>query len=1071
MGEHEDLVRKLAGAVMALPRMLKEISFGAGLNTRGDERAQPEELLDIGVNVEFDDVGDLRCRFPFDNVRTALVGGGTLADARKFAMHGDELVCFTSTSLYSWVPALSAWEYRGEHLAVATDEETVFATPGDQDYADRAELNGHVVYCWQTAADGVRIAVRDKATGAIVQPPTTIRPSSGFVYVQPRLVALDGCVMLFWINFVVLGTTTLMAARITVDPYTYTVAGSPIATVAAGVSSFFYDVCRIPGQDRCYVVLDGSGAGSPNGYTITSVDSTFAGAQTAGTVPRGAASSVGPIAIAVSPDAAFCTVVVTLGQVVYAYVWNVTGAGVPLTAVAAATDVALDATGMALDCSQVTAAYRLTQDGGHYRCYVFWTWNESDTAFSYSGAGPANIVFSCRENWIDATGATGGMEVFVAGLGLGARAFARDAHVYLVGTFAGLSFSASDPSGTFSELQNTYYLYRDDGFLVAKAVWGEGGGFHVRGWLPNVAADAINADAMVFMGSIRRIVPVGKDADLADPTKKYAKNYAERAPRQITFRWDDNRARRCLQFGETMYVLGGLVLQYDGAQLVELGTCSYPWEVDVAAGSSGTVAAAGYSYKATDRWTNGKGETDRSTTGTVANFTLAAPNSIKVSAPNLHITRKADVAIEFWRTAGNPVAGAPFFLVTSQDPGDTSGNNDYVQSNTTPTGTQSYNLLASVTDNLSDAALEVLTANPENNSVLASIEPPPASIGFTDSQRVFLAGIPGYPNTVYYSKYRQPGLVAAFNDGLTFDTPAGGGAITAIDVLDGVLIVWCETATYAFAGAGFDDTGGGSNFSLARIISKDLGCVAQEACALTDDGFFVKTNKGWKVLDRTLTYQDIGAGPHKYDAEPVYAMAVLTDRHQVRILTSGRMLVFDTLVKKWAESSISDGLDMLLWNGTPSYLTATGVRAENSNLNVWTNDYTLTQMDVELGWIKFGGMQSRAIVDFVQLLGELRTGCKIRVRLAKDYEAVSEDVWNYHTDKTWTPYPGTIGSALQLKQGPRWRRCQALKARFTVTHIDGVSPLTGPCVRLTSIAMPFALEPNPYSALAPAQKQ
>ncbi len=1048
-----------------LPRQLKEIQFDVGLMTKGDRRSMPEQLLDIAVNVEFDDIGGLRCRYPFDGVRTALVGGGTLTNARRLAVLGNELVCFTQTALYSWIPALSAWEYRGDHLAVATDEQTVCATPGDQSYADRAELNGHIVYCWQTAADGVRYEVRDKASGAIVQGPTTLRPNPGVVYLQPRLIALQSSVLLFWVNFVVAGTTTLMAAKITVAPFAIS-ASATISSWNTGAANFYYDVCRIPGQDRCYAAISYL-AHAGQFYAINSVDSTFAGAQTAAVL---FSADSEPIAIAVSPDAAYCTVVTSANGRIYADVWNVTAANTPLTNVIFETRLDATAATQIGTVAHVTAAYRLTQDGGQYRCYVFWSGGSNAGGESITAEAGSTVFRSCS-NWINAANATGGDAIFVCALGIAARAFARDSHVYLIGCFAGLSFAGTDPSGTYSELQNTYYLYRDDAFLLAKAVWGEAGTFQPQGWLPNVVADSANANAMMWMGAVRRIVPVGKNT--SNPV--FAQNYAERAPREVAFTFDDNRARRCVQFGQTLYVLGGLLLQYDGAQLVELGTCTYPWYVSASTGPAGAIAAAGYSYKGTDRWMNAKGEVDRSTTATVTNW--ASPGAVKgtLTLPNLYITRKTGAALEVWRTQGNPPNGAPFFLASSQDPSVVTGDNDYLANN------PASNALASFSDNFTDAQLAVLAAFPENNAVLPNIEPPPATIVFTDNQRLYLAGIPGMPNTVYYSKYRQDGRVAAFNDALAFDTPPDGGAITAIGSFEGVLIVWCTTATYAFAGVGNDDTGGGANFQLSRILSKDTGSAGPESIALLDEGFMVNANKGKFLLDRSLTYQYVGAAVAKYDGEAVLATYVLTQRHQVRVLTSGRMLVYDTLVKQWAESSIYDGLDSLIWNGNPAYLTATGVRAEMTSLDgLWAGyagvDYTLTSIEIETGWIKFGQNQSRAIVDFVQLLGELRSACAIRKRLAKDYEATAPDEesgatsWNYHTDLTWQS-SGVIGSALQVRQSPRWKRCEAFKARFTITNVDGVSPLAGPCARLTSIVMPFAIEPGAYGALAASQKQ
>jgi hypothetical protein len=1047
-----------------LPRQLKEIQFGSGLNTKGDRRAQPEQLLDEAINVEFDDVGGLRCRFPFDNVRTALVGGGTLSNARRLAQLDGELLCFTDTALYAWVPIESAWQYRGDHLAVMTDEQTVFAQPGDQFCCDRAELDGQIVYTW---ADGgaIMVAVADAATGAVIQPPTVAVPAS-FIQSQPRLLAFSNYLMLTYLGSFLVSGGGVSALKITLAPFTLVFGAigvtTPLIQVTGSGPGTFYDVCRIPGQDRMYVCLGQSGGTGPSttGYSIASIDNSFSSATLGFAFPItvfnpigiGYLALPGPIAIAVSPDAAFATVVrLTQSSTnVFSEVWNVTAQAVNLTLVTS--NVVVGTYGTGTTVTQITAAYRLTKDSGNYRCYAFWTCDEAD-----------NVSFENRSNWIDATATTGTAAGFVYALGIGARAFAHDSHVYLVGTFAGLSFSATDPSGTHSELQNTYYLYRDDAFLIAKAVWGEGGGFQPKGWLPNVLTDSSDANEVAFMAAIRRIVPVGSNT--TNPITG-VENYAERAPREVKFTFDDDRARRCVQVGASLYVTGGLVLQYDGTQLTEVGFATYPWFLNETQLGTGLIAAAGYSYKATNRWNNAKGEIDRSTTATVSNITVSAPSIVNIALPSLYITRKTNVALEIWRTEGAPAPGAPFFLVTSQDPSTAGTNNGYLVSD--PAAVPAKQL----DDNLADASIAVLAANPENGAVLSPIEPPAASIIFSDSQRVYLAGIPGSPNTVYYSKYRQDGAVAAFNDALSFEVPADGGAIVALSNVIGTLIVWCETATYAFSGVGFDDTGQGSNFALQQTISRDLGCVVAEAIAFYDDGFLVKTNKGWFLLDRSLNYHYVGGGVFRYDGESVLSMIVLTARHQVRVLTANRMLVFDTLVGQWAESSIDDGVDMMLWNGAPAYLTATGVRAELSTWDGYAGtDYTLTAMDIETSWIKFNDLQGRAIVDFVQLLGEFRSTCVIRQRMAKDYEAVSPGVWNYNTDKTWTPFPATAGSSLQVRQGPRFKRCESLKARFTITAPGGTSPLGGPCARLTSIVIPHAIEPNAYGAIAAAQKQ
>jgi hypothetical protein len=1044
---------------MAIQRQTMTIPFSAGLNTKGDKRAQASPLLDIALNCEFDDLGGLRTRFPFGAITSAIVGGGTLADCRKLASLDNERLVFTKDKLYSWIPSASAWQYRGDHLAVMTDEETLFAQPDDQYCCDRAELNGVIVYVWTigTASQTVMyLAARDKTNGAVIYPPNAV----GIVgnAFQPRLIALTDSVLLFY-GAVPLGggAPQVVSVKITLGPFT--ISGDPITGLPHVVASYFgaaafpyFDAALVPGQDRCLVVVADTAAVPANQYSIVSIDESFAGATTLGGVLSGTHHALGaPISIAVSPDALFATVAhVSIGTTnVYADVFNVAAPTVPMTSAGGAT-VGTYGTGTTL--TQLTVCFQPVKTSGTYRCVAFWTCDEAD-----------NVVFEHRSNWIDTTGAVGTEAPFIYALGLGAHAFAHDTHVYVWATFAGLSFDATDPTGTHSELQNTYYLYRDDGFLVAKAVWGEGAGINPKGAMPSCVVDPNNANAFAFVGGIRRIVPVGSNA--TDPIKG-VENYAERAPRDVIATFDDDRARRSVQFGLTLVITGGLVLQYDGVQLAELGFTSYPWILDLTNAGSGSIAAAGYSYKATDRWTNARGETDRSTTATVANITLGSPSNVTVQTPNLYITRKSNVALEIWRTQGAPPAGAPYFLATSQDPSVVTGDNIYLESNPTQIA------LASLTDALVDSALGVGPANPENDGVLESLEPPAASVIYTDNQRVFLAGIPGYPNTVYYSRYRADGSVAAFHDDLTIEVPPDGGAVTAISNVLGTLIVWCETATFTFAGVGFDDTGAGANYALAQVLSEDLGALSQESVAFYEDGYLVKTARGWYVLNRSLSYQYVGEGAYKYDAEACLSLQVLTARHQLRIVTPNRVLMFDHLADAWAEWTVNDGLDAILVGGSYGYLTPTGLREE---LTTWAGyggvDYSLTLVDIETSWIKVNDQQGRGIVDWMQLLGEFRSACAIRMRMARDYSATSPGVWNYTTDKTWTPFPAVVGSSLQVRKGPRYRRCESIKTRITITNPDGASPLGGPCARLTSLAMLYGIEPNTYGALAAAQKQ
>jgi len=181
-------------SIAGLQKVVKQYPLAIGLGQKDDIRAPGTPALDICKDVEFDDTGGIQTRKPYAAMGLTIAnGGGTIpaADVRRIFDNGGELVLFTKTRLYSWVPVLNAWSDRGEHLAAALDEEIVFATNGDQQICDRCELAGMQFYTWQDGTS-VYLGVRDTATKAVVFGPYLIGALS-----RPRLVPVNGRVLLF----------------------------------------------------------------------------------------------------------------------------------------------------------------------------------------------------------------------------------------------------------------------------------------------------------------------------------------------------------------------------------------------------------------------------------------------------------------------------------------------------------------------------------------------------------------------------------------------------------------------------------------------------------------------------------------------------------------------------------------------------------------------------------------------------------------------------------------------------------------------------------------------------------
>src|SRR5205814_2019517 len=98
----------------------------------GNKQAKQPPALDIAKDVEFDDLGGLRTRYPYADLGVNIFGGGTLSNIRRIVPNGNELLCFTQDTLYSWNAQLSVWVSKGTHLAVKVAEEPVYVTTGEQ---------------------------------------------------------------------------------------------------------------------------------------------------------------------------------------------------------------------------------------------------------------------------------------------------------------------------------------------------------------------------------------------------------------------------------------------------------------------------------------------------------------------------------------------------------------------------------------------------------------------------------------------------------------------------------------------------------------------------------------------------------------------------------------------------------------------------------------------------------------------------------------------------------------------------------------------------------------------------
>ena len=967
------------------------VRFTGGLDQGSDARALDPPKLAVCKDAQFDKEDGLITRKPYAAAITNIFGGGALANLRRIEPNGNELLVFTKDKLYSLNEQQNKFVDKGTHLAVDVRERTAFATLDDQVDVDRAELGNTIVYVWTVIASSVcsiYVGAQDKTTGAVIVAPTKIASAC-----RPRLVALATRILLFYAASSDGGVTFTALKVLALDPADIgtSLAGAATSILAANVGGP-YDVTRILGTDTAI------GAAQRNPTTSYEVFKVTAGQVVTQATKARTCDRV--MAVSSEPTGTQVQIARTNGL-------KIEG---DLITIAAFADTAFlnknlgNTSGLV---NQIAAAHRSVQNGGQYRCYVFWSEDERNDI----------VAWKSSFNYVDTGGNVGfgaaPAPTFFQRLGVASRAFDYDGSVYVWMVFAGESGAAGmgEPLGLRAQLQNSYFLLRDDGHWTSKAAFDRAGGFApTRGRLPGVTLTS-GSTVFSWCGNERRIIPLGTDH----------LGFAQRAPRDITFTFDSNDARRVARIGQTLYVSGGLVLQYDGVSLLELGFPIYPWVFATVILGAGQVDAGKHSYKSTLRFQNATGEQERSTTATGEQPTVGASQFVQITTVPLDITRKtaprSEVAIELWRTKANPTDDDDFYLVTSKDPGVLTGNNCYIPN--IPNGS-----VPTFNDNFTDANLTTKEANPENGARLPSLCPSGARLIAASDTRVFLAGISDDPHRVFYSLLRGDGQIVSFNAALVFDVPRDGGDITAIAYRNETLTVYRQSAIYEFPGEGFDNIKQGSNFGPARIVSLDVGAISQETVAHGPFGQIFKSKKGWFVNRGGGAVEYIGSPVMDYDSETVLATHVVESSFHVRIVSSARVLIWDYTKNEWGEWTVNDGVHACVWRGVYTYLSTSGPKTE---LGTYTG--LSYGMDVETAWLKPSDLQGRAAVKFFEVLGKLVSSCFVRVRIARDYEENGVDP-AYFDDKVWTP--SAPNAVLQLKHSLSLPNVQALKIRITV---------------------------------------
>ncbi|MCP4948850.1 MAG: hypothetical protein GY923_15240 [Aestuariibacter sp.] len=397
----------------------------------------------------------------------------------------------------------------------------------------------------------------------------------------------------------------------------------------------------------------------------------------------------------------------------------------------------------------------------------------------------------------------------------------------------------------------------------------------------------------------------------------------------------------------------GVIHQYDG-DAAELGFHLYPEEIPtvVKANTGGNLADGTYNYKTTYEWYDRYGQVHRSAPSLAEEVVHAAATdanktTITIMRSSMIDTKKLEnCKVVLYRTEES---GTTYYRV----------DDAYL----TKTGTT----LITIVDTTIDSSLiggELLYTT---GNVLENDAPPASNVLAMSGNRLWVAPYDDV-GLLWHSKIKAVNTGFEFNAALTVRHDVGG-AITAIADMDGKLIIFKRTSIYYLYGQGPNALGQGV-FSPVQSISVDVGCVDQRSVVAYSRGIVFKSEKGIKLLDRSMQIADIGVPVDDYDSSDVKSASLLEQKNQLRFgLSTGECLMFDYLVNQWSVfTNHTNIIDAVLYSKGYVWLSSDAIAHQEDNTG--TDESTAIGLVVDTAWIRIAQLQGVQRVYFIELLGE-----------------------------------------------------------------------------------------------------
>lgn len=955
-----------------LQRQVVPISFAQGVDTKTDQKLVVPGKLTLLENGIFTSGQTIKKRSGYQALNNATFDSTTITSAQGLFAYQDELLLFSGQKLYSYSDTSDKWLDKGPAYSVNVKSKTVFRNAYEQLDGSLAVAKGVGVYSWQDSRGDLRINVYDTLTNMTYLQDYVLDASN--TGAKAKCVACNDFLFILFID-----GTDLKSIKIDPSaPTTITAATIVANDLNATVKYFDVDVY----STKMIVAYHNN---AQNIGVKVLLSSNVVGN------PSNGQPSPAVITDGATNKRHLCVKIRQTDGVIFVYYDN--------------DERYVKYFALNQDFTTALAVTQIFDNGASAPFIYSITAGNLSTGSQlvYWGRRAVNVRQAFTQvAEVDTTGVLTAASVFMRSVVPAAKAFEHADNIYLLMVYD-------------SDLQGTYFLIDKNKTIVAKAC---------QGVASNITE---NLSTWYQSGSLFKAVVSYKGKFTADNGVQLFLD----GLKEISFDLTADQNFYAKKLGETLYISGGYLSQYDGFSLTESNFHLYPEDLSVqVANNGGGLIPGTYQVTCCYEWDNNKGEIERSAPSIPVTFSGGNTHLPTYTVNTLRLTLKksperSNVRIVFYRTTAN---GTLFYRVTSL---------------IAPTFNDVTVDTVSFADTLSDTALVSRDLIYTTGGVVENIAPPPCQVIELYKNRLMVSGLED-PLEIWYSKDYVKGEAVNFSDVFLLQLNPLGGDIKGLKFMDDKLLIFKENLLFALAGDGPNDLGQQNNFSNPELLSSDAGCPYPNSLVLTPEGVMFKSHKGIYMVDRALRLSYIGAEVEGYNSLTIMSADLLQDKNQVRFLTKdGNCILFDYYFKQWSVFTNHQGIDADIWQGKYVYLRTNGKVYLNDD-SYFKDENVGYKLKIATAWLKFAGLQGFQRVRRVAVLGQFRTPHTLKMQVAYDYQPYWTDliVWNAAAEidtSTWGDDPvwgdsevwgGDSDSVYQFRAHLRQQKCQSIKFTF-----------------------------------------